>query len=216
LGIGADGIIFFSMSETHEIELKIYNSDGTLAGMCGNAARAAAHYAYKILKHPLKETLSIIVEGKKYEAFYRDGLYFLRFYSFMIIEQDKVGESILIDTGVPHLIIEKNDMKSLEVVKEGRRLRNLFNHTGGTNVDFVNFNPKKSLLRIYERGVEDETLCCGTGVMATTIFLSKKYGVKEVTYNMLGGEVFGYCDFENEDYYFGGDVELVFKGTLDG
>ncbi|MBL4729990.1 MAG: diaminopimelate epimerase [Sulfurimonas sp.] len=161
-GIGADGLIVILPHNECDFAWQFYNSDGTSAEMCGNGSRAAAHYA---LTHKLAaQNMSFMTEAGVIKASV-DGL---------MVESELTPPRILdkeihfkgkswwkIDTGVPHLVHITQDIKSFNIL-EMRELRNTYN--ANINIAFVEDNTLR--VRTYERGVEDETLACGTGMAA--------------------------------------------------
>lgn len=180
-GIGADGLILISHNPDPKIPFKMayFNSDGSVAGMCGNGLRCAALYCYNNLDSG--KQLKIMTASGPLEA--------------SILSNDNVkvkipiaGEFRKIDingiemyfgnTGVPHLVKPVEDIEKSNVVSEGRKLRHhsLFAPTG-TNVNFISLPAKNTgapcKIRTYERGVEDETSACGTGITASAICLLK-------------------------------------------
>ncbi len=219
-GVGADGVILFKKLSSDSFELVIYNSDGSLAGMCGNAARAATDYFLEYV-NANTERCEIIVNNSSYYSYRDDNKVFLEFYSIVkkgiLAELETEFKSHAhFDSGVPHYICEVEGIDTFDVVSIGRRIRNFFSHSGGVNVDFYEKVRDDSYkLRVYERGVEDETLCCGTGVVATFKHLSEKHGLKTVNFEMKGGAVLAFYDDQKECYTFGGSVKKVFEAKID-
>lgn len=182
-GIGADGILFIEPSLRKDCEFKMvyYNSDGSFATMCGNGARCIAYYAYE---------LEIVDDISKFETavgvldfiIKKNGVVKVRlidpkFYKPDIkikLEDNKEYIVDYINTGVPHTILFVDDIEKIDVFNLGKQIRyhKMF-APDGTNVDFVKVLSKnKIFVRTYERGVENETLSCGTGVTASAIISS--------------------------------------------
>jgi diaminopimelate epimerase len=161
-GVGADGLIVILPNVEHDFEWQFYNSDGSHADMCGNGSRAAAHYAFV---NGLAEKEMSFVTGAGVINAVVDG--------FMVLSEltpPKVinreinhnGKSWwLLDTGVPHLVSFTNVIEEFDL-KEASELRYKYN----ANVNIANVVEENLRVRTYERGVEDETLACGTGMAA--------------------------------------------------
>ena len=205
-GIGADGLILLNKANGFDFEMLYFNSDGNQATMCGNGGRCIVAFAQK---------LGIIQQNAIFKAV--DGLHTAR-----ILEVDKhdtlielslndvelyhfVGADCLLDTGSPHLVrfMEYSDLRKFNVKKEGRKIRYRSPYTNeGINVNFVWETSEGIFVRTYERGVEAETLSCGTGVTASALAWS-------LNKNLLRGPVEVFTrggnltvDFEKADEKF--------------
>ncbi|MFN3966247.1 MAG: diaminopimelate epimerase [Endomicrobiia bacterium] len=183
--IGADGLLILDNSETADFKMLIFNSDGSQAEMCGNGARCIAYYAFvnKIAKQKMKfETLageikaSISGENVKIQLTQPKDIKL----DFNLKIDKKIFKVSYINTGVPHTIIFVNKVDKIDVNHIGRKIRyHKFFLPKGTNVDFVQVIDKNTIfLRTYERGVEAETLACGTGCVASAIVSGLKNFVK--------------------------------------
>ena len=222
-GIGADGIIILSPSDKYDYDLRIWNADGSEAEMCGNAARSSIHhmtYHRKIKKDKFQfETMNGLYEGALVDGDVVK-VKMTEVYDVDKVSVDDLGRknALYLNTGVPHTVIQVNSVEDINLISLGRMIRNDVRFTHGTNVDFfeiLNEKEKRIKLRIYERGVEDETLCCGTGVMATALACAKFFDWEgEIKVHTKGGELTALVDKENEEYYFQGPVSFVFKGIL--
>lgn len=174
-GVGADGVLFLQPSKKADVRMRIFNADGSEAEMCGNGARCAALRASSLKK---KKNLSLETKAGIVEAQVKNRSVRLKMTDPVDVKLDmhvKAGgqdyEVDYINTGVPHAIIEVDSVENAPVVELGRAVRHhdIFS-PAGTNVDFIqSLSPNKVLLRTYERGVEDETLACGTGSVAAAI-----------------------------------------------
>jgi diaminopimelate epimerase len=171
--IGADGVLFLENSRDHDFAMRYLNADGKEAEMCGNGARAIAHF-YAQLEAVKRCTFE--TQNSVYNASIDGKLVSLEMSE--ISEQNKFDinhlfnsdYSFFINTGVPHAIYFVKDIESLDVVKEGKKVRESKVFKAGTNVNFVEIISDGYIkIRTYERGVEDETLSCGTGVLAASI-----------------------------------------------
>ena len=220
-GIGADGLIFLQTAEGFDFEMKNYNSDGGECSMCGNGGRALVHFAQELgMKKSHYRFLAI--DGV-HEAQCLDSGVELKMGNVERIHETSVGP--VLDTGSPHLVVGVSNLLSHEVVKEGRALRNspLF-LPGGINVNFHEIQSGRIFLRTYERGVEDETLSCGTGAIATAIVSARdrgllKTGLEHSTMVHCQGGVLSVrftpspgSSFEN--IWLSGPVQKTFEGEL--
>ena len=162
-GVGADGLIVLIPHETLDFEWEFYNADGSTAEMCGNGSRACAHYAVRYGLAPA--TMTFLTEAGAIKA-QVDGEMVQSDLTPPVIKERSIehhGKNYwIIDTGVPHLITFDADIEHFDIL-EARELRHLYN----ANVNIAKVQEDGSLrVRTYERGVEDETLACGTGMAA--------------------------------------------------
>lgn len=173
-GVGADGFMTLEKGENgYDFEMCYYNSDGRLGSMCGNGGRCIAAFAHMlgmgVNLHFLGYDGPHDAEIKKWDG--REGVVSLGMRSVPVNGVSHVLDGYFLDTGSPHYVQRVNDLDHFDVFGEGRRIRNMvdvFPH--GTNVDFIEDMPDGRLsVRTYERGVEDETWACGTGVTACAI-----------------------------------------------
>ncbi len=162
-GVGADGLIVLVPHETLDFEWEFYNADGSTAEMCGNGSRACAHYAVRFGLAPT--TMTFLTEAGAIKAQVEGEMVQSDLTPPVIKEQsiEHNGKSYwMIDTGVPHLVTFDADIEHFDIL-EARELRHLYN----ANVNIAQVLEDGSLrVRTYERGVEDETLACGTGMAA--------------------------------------------------
>ncbi|MCL2389459.1 MAG: diaminopimelate epimerase, partial [Elusimicrobia bacterium] len=172
-GIGADGLLLLEKSAKHNFKMKYFNSDGSHAAMCGNGGRAIAKFASEI--NAAKEDMVFDTDAGKVSANVRGDSVNLELYNptdldmeLEVKAEDKTFSADFINTGVPHAVIFVKDIEKINVAKYGKIVRNAANFKpAGTNVNFVQVVDNKNILvRTYERGVEGETLACGTGVTA--------------------------------------------------
>lgn len=161
-GVGADGLIVLIPHEMYDFEWQFYNADGSNAAMCGNGSRATAHYAYK---HGLaSKSMRFLTGAGVIEAEVDGDMVTSELTPPQIInrEIEEFGKKWwLIDTGVPHLVGLVDTIDTFDL-KEARELRYKFN----ANVNIATVKESTLHVRTYERGVEDETLACGTGMAA--------------------------------------------------
>lgn len=217
-GIGADGLILLELHPTCDFKMVYYNSDGNESTMCGNGGRCITAFAH---------FLGIIEDSAEFEAI--DGLHKAVIdgnqVSLQMGDVDHVQNNksyVFLDTGSPHHVEVKSDLQHLDVKKLGHQIR-YSEHYGkeGTNVNFVEpLDSDNFKVRTYERGVENETLSCGTGV--TAVALAMNYiGETEknlITLHTPGGEL--QIQFERGEESFKniwliGPAKQVFKGTIE-
>lgn len=178
LGIGADGLIVLLPSDNHDFMMKYYNCDGKESTFCGNGGRCIAAFAHY---------QDIIKENATYEAV--DGIhkakitkvskdeYHVELTMRDILSYQLNDDSLLIDTGSPHYVKKVDDLDNIDIINKGAEIRyDRQISENGVNVDFLLNKDDKIHIRTYERGVEDETLACGTGVTASAIAASLWYG----------------------------------------
>jgi len=161
-GIGADGLIVILPHSEYDFEWQFYNSDGSHADMCGNGSRAAAHYAYA--NGLAKKEMSFMTGAGVINAVVDGFMVLSELTPPKILDKNIVhnGKSWwLIDTGVPHLVSFTNVIDTFDI-EEASELRYKYN----ANVNIANVVGENLRVRTYERGVEDETLACGTGMAA--------------------------------------------------
>jgi len=220
-GIGADGLILFENSKIAEFRMRYYNSDGSYATMCGNGARCIARYAYITglkKKKFVFETDAGLITAEIFSDSVKVKLYEpknMKLDLSLNIDKKKYRLSF-INTGVPHTVIFVDNLEKVDVVNLGRKIRFHKKFSpDGTNVNFVKLiNSHTISIRTYERGVEDETLACGTGVTASAIISILKNKVKSpvncITRSGIKFKVF----YDMTDVYLQGPADLVFSGEI--
>jgi len=206
-GVGADGLVVLLPHQEYDFEWEFYNSDGSVANMCGNASRAVAHYAQE--KGISKDNQSIFLTGAGVIKATINGLYIVSDMTTPIIHDQDIDESgynwWLIDSGVPHLVSFRDDIDEFDISLM-RELRYKYN----ANVNIYTIKDDKLFVRTYERGVEDETLACGTGMVACYIKAHKEGLVGDMTPVFPKSEDELYVSYENKVYRFGGQVTKTF------
>lgn len=217
-GIGADGLMSLNEHPEADFEMKYYNADGREGSMCGNGGRCIVAFAARlgiVRDHYRFEAVDGIHEavlgpGGKVDLKMKDVDHIERGYDFAIL-----------DTGSPHYVKYVDQLEARDVVKQGRAIRNSerFN-AEGINVNFVEYGTDALNIRTYERGVEDETFACGTGITAAALVVA---GNRNQTYRIpvkaRGGELeVRYTkkdDQHYEDIWLSGPTRFVFEGTLE-
>jgi len=167
-GIGADGLIALLPIDDYDFRMLYYNSDGNPSTFCGNGSRCAVAYILdKFQKHSVKFKAS---DGP-HKAIRKNGLISVQMKDIHGFTDTEHG--FFVQTGSPHLVIETDDIDQLQVREVGRKIREAFSEEGA-NVNFVKYKNDVINIRTYERGVEDETLSCGTGITAAAYFVAIK------------------------------------------
>lgn len=213
-GIGADGIILIENDKDFDFKMIYFNADGSET-FCGNGGRCAVAFARK-LNIIDNQTNFIAVDGKHY-ASVKENLVSLK---MIDVNKIKLQEnSLFAFTGTQHHVELVSNLEDFPVYKEGKRIRNSYANPGA-NVNFVEQKNENTFrVRTYEKGVENETLACGTGVTAVAVGMHKIGKTKKNIINLPveGGELQVTFDEENGNYYnifLTGLALLVFKGTI--
>ncbi|MCD6068245.1 MAG: diaminopimelate epimerase [Bacteroidetes bacterium] len=165
-GIGADGLMLLELTEGSDFKMVYYNSDGNESSMCGNGGRCISAFAKK-LGLIQNETTFIAVDGE-HKSILSDTVVRLQMNDVKGIE--RISEDFYLNTGSPHYVRLVSGLKDFDVYEEGRKIR--YNDrfaAEGTNVNFIEKTGDALHVRTYERGVEDETFSCGTGVTAAAL-----------------------------------------------
>lgn len=221
-GIGADGLMILRSSKAYDFEMLYYNSDGKMATMCGNGGRSIASLAY--IEGYAKEKMVFLASDGVHEALIGGELEKGKHYdvSLKMVDVEKVeqnSEYYFLNTGVPHYIAFVADVEHYDVVKNGRHIR--FDSRfapEGTNVNFVEVKNDGIFVRTYERGVEDETLSCGTGVTASAMATYLKTGQKDFKVQSRGGNFKVNFDLSDDGFvnvWLRGPAEKVFEGNIE-
>jgi len=216
-GVGADGLMLLENQIGYDFKMVYYNSDGNESTMCGNGGRCISAFAKKLGLVSTKAKF-IAIDGD-HEANFEDEIVSLKMNDVTSII---VNETYFqINTGSPHYVHFTEYVEELDVKKEGKLIRYspIFKEEG-INVNFVEkINENAIFVRTYERGVEDETLSCGTGVTASAISLiHDKIGSHEIRIETLGGSLS--VKLENIDgqkiqnIWLKGKAEFVFEGEI--
>ncbi len=220
-GIGADGLILLQQHLSANFYMKYYNSDGRESSMCGNGGRCIAQFAYDIGVCNNKATF-FAVDGY-HEANIDYNIVSLLMKDVNNIQQRNNNEFVL-NTGSPHYVIFTNDdIDNLDIVSLSKKIRyNDEFSLEGINVNYVNITNSKQLkVRTYERGVEDETYSCGTGVTASVLAFAIKNNInngRPVEVKTLGGLLSVMYTHDKNCFTqvrLQGAAERVYKGNID-
>jgi diaminopimelate epimerase len=211
-GVGADGMVVLVPHPDYDFEWEFYNSDGSEATMCGNATRAVSHYA---VEHGISiNSRAEFLTGAGLIRAEVNGLYVVTDMLPPKIIRTDISENghewWLIDTGVPHLVSLREDIEDFDI-EEASRLR----HTYDANVNIYRLDEESNIyIRTYERGVEGETLACGTGMTAAFVKAREEGAVSDrtIVYPKSGDEL--YLEYRDSGYKFGGKVTKTFTADL--
>ncbi len=219
-GIGADGLMLLEPSTLGEFRMLYFNADGMPGSMCGNGGRCMVSFARSL--GLFEQVTEFEFNGDLYEARMEGDRVSLNMLDVESI--DAFEEHVFLDTGSPHHVTFTDNLKETDVIGEGSRIRHgePYNETG-TNVNFVQqINENTFRVRTYERGVEDETLSCGTGVTAVALasFFLGKTGSHKVNIQTRGGDLEVEFSFDEDMDRFSqivlsGPATFVFKGVIE-
>ena len=215
-GIGADGLIKINSSEDTNFEVDYYNSDGSKS-FCGNGARCSVAFAHFLGIFKDSKTTFIAIDGY-HEAEITEGIIKLKMSNVDVINTD--GDDSVLNTGSPHYVKYVENISNYKVFEQGNSIRNSEKYKEkGINVNFVeNISSDEIFVRTYERGVEDETLSCGTGVTASALTFLQKNNLTSVKVKTLGGNLKVYAHKNGatfNDIWLEGPAKQVFRGEVD-
>lgn len=217
-GIGADGLMLLEQDNSFDFKMRYFNSDGNEGTMCGNGGRCIVMFANRLGIVSEKnrfsgidgEHESIILDSRTVRLRMKD-----------VNEIVKKNDYYIIDTGSPHYVQFVCEVDHIDVTYQGRVVRDSHQEDfGGVNANFAQYTPEGIRIRTYERGVEAETLACGTGAVATAIAANHWFKEKHNSYNLiaLGGTLKVNFDKVSENQFHNiwleGPVEHVFDGEV--
>jgi len=237
-GVGADGLLVIEKSKVADFKMRIFNPDGSEAEMCGNGIRCVALWANRpntenYTENYARPKLKIETKAGILETVVNRDLIKIKMTEPKDIRLDiplnikgKNYKVNFINTGVPHTVLFVNNLEKIDVKGLGRIIR--FHRKflpNGTNVDFVKIEDRENILiRTYERGVEDETVACGTGAVASTIISNIKYqkskiekGCKINVHTQSGETLKVYFDKIEDKFkniWLEGKAKIVFTGKI--
>lgn len=220
-GIGADGLMLLSKKEGYDFEMIYFNADGNESSMCGNGGRCLVKFAYHMGIH--KNTYHFIAtDGEHFAEISIGNGQTVRLKMKDVTEVDEHSTYAVLNTGSPHFVKFTNHVKDVDVVETGREIRNSAPFKAeGINVNFVESTDEDGIyVRTYERGVEDETMSCGTGVTASALMSAhNEKGFNRVEVQTPGGRLS--VEFEKiddthfENIWLCGPAEFVYKGEME-
>ncbi len=217
LGAGSDGVIFVEQSKDYPFGMKYYNRDGTEAVMCLNGARCIVGYAYRL--GLIKEKGKFLSGVGPLGFYYKNGIVSIEIQpptdiklNFGITAKRKKFQASFLRVGVPHCIIFVDSYDDINVKEVGAAIRGHKDFKpDGTNVNFVKVEKDHVFVRTYERGVEDETMSCGSGVLASTYIATKLFLAESpVTCKTRGGKLLVTL---KEKLYLEGSANYVCDGV---
>ncbi|MBL7743852.1 MAG: diaminopimelate epimerase [Chitinophagaceae bacterium] len=218
-GIGADGLMMLNEKAGYDFEMKYYNADGREGSMCGNGGRCITKFAYHLGIHRVDYKFWA-ADGEHEAEIDPDGTVSLKMKNVDKVIR-KHGDFML-NTGSPHYVKLVNDVMNEDVYKKGRDIRYSKDfEEEGINVNFVeHIGDDEIIVRTYERGVEDETYSCGTGVTAAALVsYHNENGFNEVEVKTLGGTLSVEFDRLEDDRYINiwltGPAEKVYEGKTE-
>lgn len=217
-GIGADGLMLLEPEAGYDFRMVYYNSDGNISSLCGNGSRCMAAFA-KSLGISKDKVRFMAADGEHYAEINGKEIA-LKMNDVNNIEPHK--DFVFLNTGSPHVVKWVDHLKNHDVFTEGRNIRQSepFNRKGGTNVNFIEKTAKGISIRTYERGVENETLACGTGVTAAALVAASENKASAPSYcevETLGGPLI--VSFKKQgssftDIWLKGPAQFVFEGDI--
>lgn len=217
-GVGGDGLMLLNAKAGYDFDMKYFNSDGREGSMCGNGGRCIVRFAHRLglIGHHATFTA---VDGV-HEGTLGNGDW-MRLLMNPVKAVKHEGDHYVLDTGSPHYVTHVDSVANINVARDGAAIR----YSGpfaekGINVNFVELNKDGSIyVRTYERGVEDETYSCGTGVTASALVGARAKGPGKVDVQTLGGrlmvEFTKVSDEDFEDIWLCGPATFVFKGEIE-
>lgn len=219
-GIGGDGIMFLQNKEGFDFEMVYYNADGQPSSMCGNGGRCIVAFA-KFLDVIDTQTEFLAVDGPHSAKISESG----DWVSLHMIDVDTVttdADAYVLNTGSPHYVTLTEGLEAKDVYADGYAIRNNATYKEkGINVNFVEPAAEGYFVRTFERGVEDETYACGTGVTAVALAMAKhnnQTGAITTPVRVLGGDLnirFNYDGALFSDIYLEGPAKQVFSGEVE-
>jgi diaminopimelate epimerase len=218
-GIGADGLLLLENAKDFDFRMVYYNSDGSPATMCGNGGRCITAFAGKIGVIEEKACF-IAADGPHTASVLKIDEYNthveLSLKDVTYIQKEE--HSVILNTGTPHFVSFVDDPDKIDIVAEGRKIRYSSAFAGaGINVNFAKLDGSEIYVRTYEKGVEDETLSCGTGVTASAVAASEFNGKKKYRVKTRGGQLTVAFEKEGSKYFnirLGGPATFVYNGEI--
>jgi diaminopimelate epimerase len=218
-GIGADGLILLENDNSTDFRMVYYNSDGNESSMCGNGGRCLVAFAKKMNVID-NETIFIATDGLHHAKIHENGIVSLQMKD--VDEVNIQSDYVFLNTGSPHHVTLVDDLEDFDVKNNGAKIRygDLYGKAG-SNVNFVKqISENHFAVRTYERGVEDETLSCGTGVTAVAIAMNAigKTNANKIALDVQGGKLEVTFDKNNDKYtnvHLVGPATFVFEGEVE-
>jgi diaminopimelate epimerase len=220
-GVGGDGLMLLENEVGFDFKMVYYNADGNEGSMCGNGGRCIVAFA-KQLGVITDTTKFLATDGVHHAKISEDG----KWVSLQMIDVNTItrdGDAYVLNTGSPHYVKLTSDLAIKDVYNEGYAIRNNSSYKeNGINVNFVEKEKEGEgyFVRTFERGVENETYACGTGVTAVALAMAKhnaQFGTINMPIKVLGGDLNIRFDNDGEKFsniFLEGPAELVFEGEI--
>ena len=211
-GIGADGLMLLETCPGYDFKMRYFNSDGREASLCGNGSRCIVAYAHRLGLF-LQTTRFLAADGEHQGEITLQGV---RVKMNDVSRITVTPDYFFLDTGSPHYVKVVADAFQTDVVTAGRMIRYAPSfQPGGTNVNFITPTPACIRIATYERGVEDETLACGTGACAAAAaVMTLGRSRRQVTVRLPGGTLEVWWPKRNASMYLTGTAKTVFSGEF--
>jgi diaminopimelate epimerase len=215
-GIGADGLILLENAKDYDFKMLYYNSDGKEGTMCGNGGRCIVSFAKKL--GIIKDNVKFIAVDGEHFAEINKGSISLKMQD--VVNFKTIENNYLLDTGSPHFVQFVDDINDVDIYNKGKEIRNSkIVGEGGANVNFAQVFDKVIKIGTYERGVENETLSCGTGSTAVAIAAYLNGGKKKTNFDIetKGGMLHIKFDENNNIFsniWLSGPTKFVFKAKI--
>lgn len=219
-GIGGDGLMLLQDASDYDFEMRYYNADGKLGSMCGNGGRCIVAFAHRL--GLFEETCNFLAYDGPHQASVQDNGAWVKLQMRDVETIRAHGSDWILDTGSPHYVKKVSALSGFPVVQVGRDIRNQAEFKAqGINVNFVEPEAAGYHVRTFERGVEDETLACGTGVTAVAlamIYEKQEPGPHAMSLSVPGGRLGVSFNYRGNqlftDIFLEGPAQLVFTGSV--
>jgi diaminopimelate epimerase len=220
-GIGGDGLMLLENLDGYDFKMVYYNADGNEGSMCGNGGRCIVAFA-KHLGIITDTTKFLATDGEHYAKISEEGNW-VSLQMIDVADVNRDGDAYVLNTGSPHYVKLTSDLEVKDVYNEGYAIRNNATYKAdGINVNFVEKQQEGNgyFVRTFERGVENETYACGTGVTAVALAMAKhnhQFGTISTPVKVLGGNLNIRFDYDGEKFsniFLEGPAELVYQGEI--
>ncbi len=220
-GIGADGLMTLENDKENDFKMHYFNANGVEGTMCGNGGRCIVHFAKEIGVIQGNSTVFSAIDGLHEAIFISNNIIKLKMNNISLDSIQHLSDGIFLDSGSPHLVRFEKEIESIDVYSTGKKLRYspAFGKQNGANINFVQINKDYLKMRTYERGVEAETLACGTGAVASAIAFSIKKNISQspIHIKALGGDLkihFQRIENSFQHIWLEGPVKFVFSTKI--
>lgn len=221
LGIGGDGLMLLETIPNYDFYMRYYNADGSEVGMCGNGGRCISLFAHHLGVGSLEKKF-MAKDGEHHATIISDngslGVVKVKLIDVLDIDIES-NDVVTLNSGVPHYVRFTEDIDAIDIMTEGSAVRYSpkYKPRGGINANFVSVKDGKLYIRTYERGVEGETLACGTGATASVIASYVTKRIDALTYPIItkGGELTIGFDSDFKNVTLTGEAVRVFKGEIE-